>query len=245
MPKKIILLTLVLAACVGTKKLPQEGPLVIKTKFLLDSIESHSFQFNTLMFSGIGNYKDDKHNQFFRFRIRIVKDSVILIDITDPIIGAIQVARIALYPDSIFYANNLNNESFIGMVNTLQEKMRLDFDFYELQNLLSSNLGFPINDHKLYYRPGYYILANFPIDKGDTLIDASPEILSQLSFFSHSFRPGSQRRSIPGFGRTYIVDYDNYVNLGVSSFPEIIRVTFTQNSSRELKLIIEDLNINK
>ena len=96
---------LFLAACGFTKKIPEGSPSPIKAKALLDSIQNQRLEFNSLILTGTGNYKDAKQDQSFRFRIRMLKDSVIWVDITDPIIGGIKVARAVLYPDSVAFVN--------------------------------------------------------------------------------------------------------------------------------------------
>ncbi len=248
MLRKVTLLALAffMAACGFTKKLPEGSPPPIKTGALLDSIESHVFRFNTLMLSGTGNYKNGKEEQSFRFRIRMLKDSVIWVDITDPFIGGIKVARAVLYPDSFTFVNNLKREFFHDDLKALQQRFGLDFGFYELQNLFSSNQVFSLDkNHELFYRPGQYVLANYPIDREDSLKISPQDFFNQSLILPQFFRPASQRRSVPLNGKNYRLDYEDYLSFGRFYFPKKIRVSFTSNSSQSMELIIKDLNVNQ
>jgi len=240
----IVGLGILMSACTNLKKLPEGAPSPVKTDDLFSRLESNFVQYNTLMLSGDGELKDPK-SQSFRFKVRMIRDSVIWLDITDPIIGGIKVARAIIYPDSIAFINNLSNSYLTGKINVLQQSLGLDFGFGELQALFSSKLVFPPDeDHELYYRPGYYVLANFPIEKKDSS-EIKPQPVFNQILINPQFYLSSQRKSVPSSGKNYRVDYEEFKEVQNSNFPQKIRVTFTQNTSKVLELKVKDVDVNR
>lgn len=91
-------------------------------------------------FSGSGQFASSASDMGFGYNIRIIRDSVIWVDVKDPFIG-IKVARAIIYKDSAVFYNRIESTWMAGGLELVQEKLQLGLEFHHLQSLL---LGEPI-----------------------------------------------------------------------------------------------------
>jgi hypothetical protein len=91
----------------------------------------------------------DSSHVAFDVNVRIRRDSVIWLNITDPAIG-IRVARVLITADSVKFVNSLNNTCFKGDFAYLSQLLQTDVDFDMMQSLLVGNsVAFYNDDEKL------------------------------------------------------------------------------------------------
>jgi hypothetical protein len=90
----------------------------------------------------------------FNVTMRGRKDSVIWMSITDPLLGAVEGARVMLTCDSVKFMDRIHKEYFVGGYDTLRKMLNIDdLDFEMLQSLLIGNsVEFYEEDEKL--KPG-------------------------------------------------------------------------------------------
>jgi hypothetical protein len=76
----------------------------------------------------------------FNVTLRCRKDSVIWMSITDPLLGAVEAARVLLTRDSVKFMDRLHKEFFVGGYDTLRKMLNIDdLDFEMIQSLLIGN----------------------------------------------------------------------------------------------------------
>lgn len=109
----------------------------------------------TFEMSGKANFDDGESSISFGYTIRMMRDSVIWMDITDPFVG-MKVARALIYPDSAVMYNRFESTWMAGGTEVIQRAFQVHLNFNHLQSVL---LGEPI-----------YI----PLEEDDLSIDRLP-----------------------------------------------------------------------
>ncbi|MGB0176049.1 MAG: DUF4292 domain-containing protein [Owenweeksia sp.] len=241
--KKLMLIAgvvLLLNSCGSRKNIPAGAPPKIKDKELLEKSQAAQNQYRTLDIQGTGHFKDENTSQGFRFQIRILKDSLIWVDIADPILG-IKAARAVVYRDSVAFINRLQKEYYTGPLSQLQQKLKMDFGFEVLQAILSANLIFDINkSYETYYQPGRYVLADHIPDNAANRTPSATEKFHEVHLDPVYFKPIKQQLDEPGMNRQYEIRFQDIKPANKLLYPETIHVTFTQNSPAILKLDIRE-----
>jgi hypothetical protein len=76
----------------------------------------------------------------FNVTMRARKDSVIWMSITDPLLGAVEGARVLLTRDSVKFMDKMHKQYFVGGYDTLRKMLNIDdLDFGMIQSLLIGN----------------------------------------------------------------------------------------------------------
>lgn len=160
----ILAIAVLAIGCRSAKNLPEGAPEPVRQKVLVEKMKAVENRFESIRISGSANYSKGNESQDFRLEVRILTDSLVWVDIADPFLG-IKVARAVVYRDSVAFVNRLEKEYFKGNVSDLQEKLKLNFGFIQIQSILSGNLLFDLPaDFDLYYVPGAYLLSDFDPD---------------------------------------------------------------------------------
>lgn len=134
-------LILVIAACRGPKELVYDRPTQdVELKDFFAAMKSTLEEGETFEWKGKANYKSATSDVDFNYTLRLSRDSVIWVDITDPFIG-LKVARALIYPDSAVFYNRLESTWMAGGLDLVQNKLQLGLDFQHVQTLL---LGEPL-----------------------------------------------------------------------------------------------------
>ena len=141
---KIFSLLIVVAFAVSCKspKLVPGKPSLKNPKDVATEVVKNS---NTAEFSQIsatGSYEMAGDKQSFKADIRIIRDSVIWIELSHPVLG-IKAGRGILMRDSIAFVNKIERTYMAGSVNHFSEMLRTYIDFDIIQNLL---LGEPMRE---------------------------------------------------------------------------------------------------
>ena len=230
--------------------MPEGAPAAIKLKQLNEQINAAENQFNTLHIVGTGNYSNDKDGQSFRLEIRILYDSLIWVDIADPLIG-IKVARAIIYKDSVAFMNRLEKEYFTGNVGALQQRFKLDFGFETLQSILGGNTLFVLDDKEfeLFYKPGAYLLSDFnPDPKGEQEGMEKyfgKEKFRQAYIDPTTFKPALQVQTEPAFGKSYTVENKDIKAIGSVKYPETIALSYTQNETTNVRIDVKKVGVDE
>ena len=247
----ILFVALIFSACRSSKNLPEGSPEVLKRKILDEQITTAQNSFNTLRVVGTGHYDDGSTSQNFRLEIRMLHDSLIWLDVADPILG-IKVARAIVFRDSVAFVNRLEKQFFTGNVTDLQRRFKLDFGFETLQDILSANSLFPLGqeEFELYYRPGAYLLSDFNPDpegeQGGMEKYFGKSKFRQAYVDPANFKPTMQVQQEPAFGKSYTVE-----NLEISNtddglrFPRAIALTYTQNETTKVRIEVKKVSANE
>ncbi len=131
----IVVSLILLVSCGGPQPIVIGDLSPASTRELAEKLEGDRLQFETVRYTGTGKVVDDGNSNSFKFDIRIDRDSIVWIDIADPLFG-LKVARAFLTPDSVAFLNRINNEYFTGNLSSLQELIKANLDFEVLKNAL-------------------------------------------------------------------------------------------------------------
>ncbi|KAB2813871.1 DUF4292 domain-containing protein [Phaeocystidibacter luteus] len=166
----VIALLFLVAAC---------GPKELLFDVSTDSVEEKDFfsamrtsldSANVVEFVGSANYDSPDQEVSFGYTIRIARDSVIWMDITDPYVG-LKLARAVIYPDSAVMYNRFEKSWMAGGAEVVKEAFGVSLNFYHLQAVL---LGEPMfipeksDDISLSVEPGI-VLVDAIGDPADSL----------------------------------------------------------------------------
>lgn len=118
-------------------------------KVLAAEMSSHEMKFEWLSAKLDCEAKTDSSRVGFDVNVRMRRDSIIWLNITDPALG-IRVARVLITTDSVKFVNFLNNSCFRGDFAYLSQLLQTEVDFDMMQSLLVGNsVAFYNDDEKL------------------------------------------------------------------------------------------------
>ena len=248
--KKLLLfnfLALFLISCGSQKFLPKGAPPVLKEKSFFKEIEAAENKIQSLSFKTSASYENLGGSQSFKLEVRLIKDSVVWLDISDPFIG-IKLARAVVYKDSVALINKLQRQYFKGKPSELSKGIGIDLNFDLLQNMLSANMIFPINpkDFELYFGIDEYILADYTYQK-DSIINSPFGKSHLLKFYPSNKKPKEQTFSENNIAKSYSLLFSDYQKKGSLIFPKNIRITYTDKdklSSLQLRSI-QNIKLNQ
>lgn len=157
---RVYLVSIVLAifavsspSCRNKKKIPvsknvEDTTLVdpnckldFKSARTLDGLlKKNEFQFKWLAAKFDASVIFEGKTTDFNVNLKGRKDSVLWMSITDPLLGAVEGARVMLTRDSVKFMDRLHKEYFVGGYDTLRKMLNIDdLDFEMLQSLLIGN----------------------------------------------------------------------------------------------------------
>ena len=243
--KRLALLFSVLLLAVArksSKNLPEGAPAPIKQKALVERMLVAENDFQSIRISGNANYSKGSTSQSFKLEVRILTDSLVWVDIADPLLG-IKVARAVVYKDSVAFINRLEKQYFVGRVADLQSKLKLNFGFEQIQAILSGNLLFDLDkDFGLYYKPGAYLLSDFdPDPKGDQPVtgNLSKTEFRQIYVEPASYKPQMQVQQEPAMGKNSTITYKDVKKWETGTlYPQTLKIERLENGE-ELQLIFD------
>lgn len=159
----LILLTVLLAAGSCRSKKQVEGNTVTTTpnncglenknaRTLSAEMKGKEFSFTSLSAKLDCEAHMDSTDQKFDVNLRIKRDSIIWLNITDPVLG-IRVARAIITPDSVKFVNFFSNPNkcFQGDFAYISKMLNTDLDYDIIQAILVGNsVAFYEEDEKLH-----------------------------------------------------------------------------------------------
>lgn len=133
----MVLLLAGLAACAGKRQIIKEPLKEAKSAYLLDELAKKELQFEWFSAKFSVDYIYDKKLTEFKGQIRIRKDSVIWLSFS-PALG-IEMARIKITHDSVFYMNRINKTYLKGDYRFISDFLKTNIDFDILQSIIIGN----------------------------------------------------------------------------------------------------------
>lgn len=230
---------ILLGGCKPSKSVVPGAPAQVKARVLKEDMHTAENSYSSLLLSGNASYEKEGQSQNFKLEVRILHDSLIWVDIADPILG-IKVARAILYHDSVAFVNRMQKEYFTGKVADLQKRLNLDFGFNEIQAIMSGNLVFnPDKEFELYYRPGFYLLSDFTPEQEarDTNIREKyfgKERFRQIFVDPHFFKPVEQIQNEPAMGKNYTITQHDFAAREGLLMPSELIIDYTMEEKAKL-----------
>lgn len=182
------------------------------------TIDVNELEFNSFHGKGKLNYQDGGNSINAHFNLRIKKDSVIWVSVSQ---FGIEGARFLITKDSIFGINRLSKEFYRYSISYFKDQFDVDIDFKTFQNILVGNV--PIKVTQL-----------------DTLIELKEHILlkqKQKSSISETLIDKKNKR----MEKFTVVQspISNTLNTIYSDFQMVEKVMFAFKNSVSLKYISE------
>ena len=138
----ILLIILFLSGCKTSKKVGTvaSGSAKAHNEFF-ESMEEHSFQFNTMTARLNAELKTAKNNMSSRVDLKMVRDSAFQLSV-QPFLG-IEVFRAEFTVDSIKVVDRMNKRYVAERYADLKGQTPIEFNFYNLQALFTNHIFLP------------------------------------------------------------------------------------------------------
>lgn len=227
-----------LTACKPKKDLPEGAPNYLKDKELWSAIKDKALDFEALEISGSGNYSGADTKLSFRFKLRVLKDSLIWVDLADPILG-LKIVRGQLSREQVAYYNRLDRSYFKGNSAQLAQDAGFSFDFEPLMAILSANVLEWNMAWQQEYIPAFYALNNYPSDS--TAPPVGDLSLVRQEVLNEQFRPHYLEVKRPTRGQILQVNYQNYQDFDGILYPGNISIRLVQSSENQISLDIKSV----
>lgn len=231
---------LIASSCRLKKHIPAGSPPEIKKKELVEEILAAENHFNTLSLKASGRFKTKDGIQSFGIQFRLLRDSLIWVDLSDPILG-LKLARAVLYKDSVAFINRIERKYYQGNVESLVQRIKLDLNFELLQNALSANIINPLDakQYDVFYKKGSYVLADYLYQK-DSLILEPKGLAHIIDIDPSNKKPVNQTFTDKAQAQSFSVSYGSLREYEGMIYPRSIDISYYNG---EDKTVIELNNI--
>ena len=195
----------------------------------------------------------DGKKQEFSVVLRMKKDSVIWMSIIDPVLGAVEAARIYLTQDSIKMMDRIHKTAFVGTYDTLCALLHTDVDFEILQSLLVGNhVAFYEEEEKL--KPNVdrtlcqYMLGTVRKKKFRKAMEGQKELkepAQSIWMIDGTFRVSRLFFTDLETQRTFDANYDNFQAVDSAFFPHKMTYFVKAQKNLEIRFAYKRATINK
>lgn len=156
----IVVVFLGLTSCGSQRHILVENLEEKGSPFLLEKMDSSELKYTALEYKFNAKYKKGKKKNDFKGQVRIQKDSLIWVSFSAAL--GIEVGRLKVTRDSVFFINRLDKEYFKGDFAFMSNLLKTEVDFDMLQALITGNdfTSFEKNDFIADVERYYYTLTN-------------------------------------------------------------------------------------
>lgn len=230
----LILLTMVVSGCKGSKTLVSNGE--INTKLTAKQLIKNSTKANTDFTTLVGKLKleyiQKGKSDGTTVSFRMEKDKTIWM-------SKLGIAKVLITPTRVAFYNKWDNTYFDGDFAYLSGLLGTDLDFDKVQNMLLGQSLFNLDDDK------YDISAN---DKSYILQPKKQRDLFELFLFvnpSH-FKMDSQEIAQPKDKRILHIDYLTYQKVDNKTLPERTKILAIEDKDQlEINLELKSVALNE
>lgn len=135
-----VLLVFLQFSCKSTYELGQKRAHGMSDNKLYKQVLDSSLMYNTLLIKRFSaHYKSKEKSQNLRGSIKILRDSIIMVQINAPA-GIMEAVRVYITPDSVKILDRINKEYIASDFSFLSEKLNMDVDFFTLQSILTNEI---------------------------------------------------------------------------------------------------------
>jgi len=148
----LMLLILLQFSCKSTYELGKIRAHAISDNKLYKQVVDSSLQYKTLFIKRFSAHCEvDGKGQSMRGSIKILKDSIIMVQINAPT-GILEVARLYITPDSVKLIDRVKKKYIFSDFTYLSKKLNMHTDFNTLQSILTNSI-FQFKDKEEKERP--------------------------------------------------------------------------------------------
>ncbi len=133
----LLAMMLVMGSCASRRQIIKEPLKEAKTAYLFEELARKELRFEWFSAKFTIDYIYDKKLTEFKGQIRILKDSVIWLTFS-PALG-IEMARLMITNDSVFFINRINKLYLKGDYRFINDYLQTNIDFDVLQSLIIGN----------------------------------------------------------------------------------------------------------
>ena len=149
-----LLLIFLQFSCKSTYELGRKRARGMSDNKLYNQVLDSSLMYNTLWVKRFSaNYESKGKSQNIRGSIKILRDSIIMVQINAPT-GILEVVRMYITPDSVKVLDRLKKKYIVSDFKYLSDKLNMNVNFYTLQSILTNEI-FQLQD--LYERQRPFI----------------------------------------------------------------------------------------
>ena len=231
-------------ACHSQRKVAKAPIKEYGAEFLFEKMEASRFHFETLSMkasitAASNNSKGGSTN--LTGNIRMIRDSVIWASVSLGL--GIEVARLYVTQDSVFFLNRINNEYAASSFVFFNTFYQVDLDFNILQSLLTGNDFdyYESTKFKVSYDGGRYKLTAQERHKQKKYIrsnnDARRVLIQDTWLNSENFKIEAMNiKALENQQRKLQVDYSHFGNVDGELFPQrLVFEIFMQESGKNMK----------
>ncbi|MDR0969226.1 MAG: DUF4292 domain-containing protein [Lentimicrobiaceae bacterium] len=239
-------------SCTTTRKtikapLKERGAAYLVRKMREAELNFETFSTKAKVSATIGKGNSTNFNAV----IRIQKDSLIWFSISFAI--GIEVARVKITPDSVFFLNHFQKNYFVGESSMLSKLFQTNLDYDILQSLLIGNdlsdyedNGFKASIEKLEYK---LMAANRQKVKKEIKKSTDQSVYIQHIWLNPDNFKISQiniKEYAENDNRTLAVSYDNFESVvGTQQMPSSLQINLNFDQNVQLKLSYSNIKINE
>jgi hypothetical protein len=241
----LLIAALAASGCKSKKNLaPATAPTIaveaLEAQSFLTVLETNAPVWSTLQIKANGVAQMGGSNQRFRVEIRMVRDSIIWVDLSEPTLG-FKVARAIIMPDSVAYYSGLLKKADAGSFSKLNQILGADLNFHMFQQVLIGAVALmperelrvqtTTTSQQLFGQPN----AQFKGFNGQQVtialeMDAVQKRLSRQELFAGSNRISAQ--------------YQSFTKVGEQVWPNAIAIQTKGQQQVDLSLQFTDIQLN-
>lgn len=234
----LVFAMLFINACKPKIALPEGAPEALRTKALLEKVEEAEFEFDQLLLKGNGRFEGQGMNMGFRFEIRVKKDSLIWVDLADPLLG-LKLVRGQISADQYRYINRLERNYREGAPKEAAQSIGLDFEMPAVMKVLAANY-WPMNPAEQKGAVGQYLMDGFLQDAENKGRRAKQYLSPEL------YRPQKVQVNEPETNRSLTVIYTDYEQVEGQWFPHRLEIDFEDGGEKtRVELEVKSVELNK
>lgn len=137
-PLLLVCLLLFAGSCKTVYKINSEKVKRISDRRIIRNVLANYLEYNTLSYKFNGEYADSGKTVSFNGNLRIRKDSLVWISVSVAL--GIELARIQVSRDSLYFMNKIKNEYYIRDVEHISGLFQVDMDYEILQSVLTNQI---------------------------------------------------------------------------------------------------------
>lgn len=134
----ITVLSAAFPACKTTYQVGSEKVKKVSERKIIRNVIKNYLTYNTLSYRFNGEFSDSGKTTSFNGTIRIKKDSIIWVSLS--VVLGIELARIQITKDSVYFMNKIKDEYFIREIDYISNAFQVDVNFEILQSIITNQI---------------------------------------------------------------------------------------------------------
>lgn len=133
----ILILAIIISSC-SIKNYTHTPPIVERPSEIIKRVNDSKKHIEWLSIKGKVNIKKENQNLNFNIQIKNKRDSLIFASLKAPF--GIEVARVQITKDSVYFINRINKTYFIKESLKINELIKSDLSFFDLQDIITASI---------------------------------------------------------------------------------------------------------